>query len=318
MEKQYPVTVSIYVATYNHEDYIVRALDSILMQKTKYSYEVLVGEDCSTDNTRNILKEYEVQHPNKLTIFYRTENMHLKPIKNAMDLRMRCRGKYLIALEGDDFWTDENKLEKQVSFLEEHPEYIAVAHNCTVVGKDSLPNGEQYPECKDSEYSFNHFFKRIMPGQLTTVLCRNYMTDDIMDLSLVSQGLSPGDQLTYFSLLCHGRIYCLQDSMSAYRHITSGGSSYSANANRMSTNFTRWYGALLEYAKKHTEKPIIKQAERLLIAAIVKEKQSGQISFKEMIQKLKDLDYPVSSLTRWVFIGVINRIKRVFGFSSSF
>mgnify|MGYP004538349555 CR=1 FL=1 len=163
--------LSVYVPTYNHEKYITRALDSILMQKTEYSYEVLVGEDVSTDSTRAVLKEYEKAHPGKLTVFYREKNMNDMPIWNSLDLKMRARGKYMIALEGDDFWTDDRKLQKQIDFLESHPEYIAVAHNCVVVGADSEPNGEAYPECKDAEYTFAHFLSALCPVSLPP-LCR--------------------------------------------------------------------------------------------------------------------------------------------------
>lgn len=223
------VMVSIYVTTFNHEKYITRALDSILMQKTQYAYEVLVGEDCSTDNTRAVVQAWEREHPGKFTIFYRETNMHKTDCPNGMDLKLRCKGKYIICLEGDDFWTDPEKLEKQVTFLENHPEYYAVAHNCTVVGEDSLPNGEAYPECKDAEYTLRHYASEIMPGQLTTLLSRNYMTDPSFDRSLLMKRCGPGDRNIYFSIAAQGRIYCMQESMSAYRHITSGGSSFSAN-----------------------------------------------------------------------------------------
>lgn len=222
------VMVSIYVATYNHEKYITQALDSILMQETQYSYEVFVGEDCSTDNTRQVLKAWENLHPGKFTILYRDKNMYGQTIDNAMDLKMRCKGKYIIALEGDDFWTDAHKLEKQVSFLEDNPEYYAVAHNCLVVGADSKSNGEEYPECKDIEYTLRHLVSEVMPGQLTTVLSRNYMCDPQLDKTLVYSNVGPGDRNIYFTLCCCGKVYCMQQIMSAYRHITVGGSSYSA------------------------------------------------------------------------------------------
>ncbi|MBO5213888.1 MAG: glycosyltransferase [Clostridia bacterium] len=222
------VMVSIYVTTYNHENYIVRALDSILMQKTQYTYEVFVGEDCSTDNTRNVLQEWERKHPGKFQIIYRETNTYNTDRPNGLDLKLRCKGKYIICLEGDDFWTDPEKLEKQVTFLETHPEYYAVAHNCTVVGKDSFPNGETYPECKDHEYTLRHFASNILPGQLTTLLSRNYMTDEKFDKSIVLKRVGPGDRNIYFSIASQGKIYCMQESMSAYRHITTEGSSFSA------------------------------------------------------------------------------------------
>lgn len=224
------VTVSIYVPVFNHENYITRALDSIRMQKTRYDYEVFVGEDCSTDNTRQVLQAWEKENPDpRFHIFYRPENMYKKEISNGKDLKLRCKGKYIICLEGDDFWTDEEKLEKQVTFLEEHPEYYAVAHNCTVVGADSLPNGESYPECKDSEYTLRHFASDILPGQYATFLARNYMVDPALDRTLLENQGGAGDRRVYFTLLCHGKIYCMQEAMSAYRHITAGGSSFSAN-----------------------------------------------------------------------------------------
>lgn len=221
--------VSIYVPVYNHENYIVRALDSILMQQTAYSYEVLVGEDCSTDHTRQILQAWEKSHPDpRFTFFYRQQNMHHTETPNGLDLKLRCKGKYLICLEGDDFWTDPKKLEKQVTFLESHPEYYAVAHNCTVVDADSVPNGETYPECKEEEYTFRHYANNILPGQLTTMLSRNYMTDALAEQNLLRRRLGPGDRNIYFAVLLRGRIRCMQESMSAYRHITTGGSSFSA------------------------------------------------------------------------------------------
>ncbi len=299
MEPNYPVMVSIFVPTYNHEAYITRALDSILMQKTEYSYEVLVGEDASTDKTREILQAYEAAHPGRLTVFYREENMYHGPVSNTMDLKLRCKGKYIICLEGDDFWTDETKLETQVRFLEEHPDYIGVAHNCTVVGADSQPNGEIYPQCTDEDYTFRHFFDRIMPGQLATVMSRNYMLPEFPDNSLLCMGLVPGDQLIYFTLLCHGKVYCLQKSMSAYRHITSGGNSYSANVRFHYEAECKWNGAVLEYARRYCDKKVIKQAESLYVSGVITGLRRKCVGFSQARQDCRILQYPAGAFWRW-------------------
>ena len=300
------IILSVYVATYNHEKYIVRALDSILAQKTKYNFEVLVGEDCSTDSTRAVLKEYEKQHPDKFTFFYREKNMHNSSCNNAKDLKQRCRGKYIIALEGDDFWTDENKLEKQISFLEEHPEYIAVAHNCVVVGEDGKPNGETYPQCTDSEYTFKHFFSEIMPGQLATVMYRNYMLDESFDSSLLSKGLSPGDRLLYFSLLCHGRVFCIQEALSAYRHITTHGTSFSATHTFNYKKQTNWQRELILYAKKYCERSYVKIAEYQYLYLILWGLKARQIGLKQAISEFLRLEYGFSA----IFIGVKRFINK--------
>ncbi len=242
--------LSILVPTYNHEEFIVEALDSIRMQKTSYSYEVLVGEDASTDNTKKVLKDYEKKHPGFIQVFYRENNMMRMPIWNSLDLRHRAKGKYLITLEGDDFWTDENKIEKQISFLENHPEAIAVAHRCIVVGKNSMPNGEEYPECRNEVYTVKDFKKSVLPGQLATIMVRNYYQDNICDYSILEKKLSPGDTLLAYVLVNHGKVYCLDEIMSAYRHVTNGGSSYSANVKYIYKKEENWWRELMIYASK--------------------------------------------------------------------
>lgn len=278
------VDISIYVATYNHEKYIERALDSILMQKTKYSFEILVGEDCSTDNTRQVLQAWEKRHPGAAQIFYREKNMHNDECTNALDLKRRCTGKYIIALEGDDFWTDPEKLEMQATFLETHPEYYAVAHNCEVVGKDSLPNGEAYPECKDEEYTLRHFASDILPGQLTTILARNYMLDENFDLSFQDNPAlrkSPGDRRLYFAMASQGRIHCIQRKMSAYRHITSEGSSFSATHRYSYAREEMCLNAMMVFARKLNHAMAIKCAEMLYMRNIRYAIKTKQIRFKQ-------------------------------------
>ena len=171
----YPVMLSICVPTYNHERYIRQALESIFMQKTKYSYEILVGEDKSTDSTRLVLKEIEEEKHYGLKVFYRQKNLNNSSKRNAIDLMDRARGKYLIFLEGDDYWTDPYKIERQISFLEKNPQYIAVAHNCTIVDEKSKTTGELYQECKDKDYSFAHYLSDILPGQTASLMMRNYI-----------------------------------------------------------------------------------------------------------------------------------------------
>lgn len=290
------IMVSVYCATYNHEKYICKALDSILMQKTSFPVEILVGEDCSTDNTRAVLKEYEEQHPGKLTVFYRDHNMNAETIKNARDLKLRCKGKYVIPLEGDDFWIDEMKLQKQVDFLENHPDYIAVAHNCLVVGEDSQPTGEEFPECKQELYTFKHYATGIMPGQTTTVMTRNYYKENIMDTSFVDLTLMPGDRRLFFSLLANGKIYCMQETMSAYRHIISGGSSYSANLKRNFDRTLRWHTAQLEYAEKTGNSDALECAELLFLLTIRDGMRRKELSIKAGLSQMKIVRHRIRTL----------------------
>ncbi|MDY6986999.1 MAG: glycosyltransferase [Thermodesulfobacteriota bacterium] len=125
-------TVSICMVTFNHERFISQAIESVLMQETDFLLELVIGEDCSTDNTRNIVLRYKNEHPDRIPVFLSTENLgqytgngRLNFVRNFK----ACRGKYIALLEGDDYWTDPHKLQKQVDFLDSHPECSVCYHN---------------------------------------------------------------------------------------------------------------------------------------------------------------------------------------------
>lgn len=300
------VMVSIIVPVYNHEKYIERALDSILMQKTTYSYEVLVGEDCSTDSTREVLRNYEKKHPGKLQVFYREKNLSTAEYWNWADLMRRTKGKYLITLEGDDFWLSDEKIQKQVDFLEKHPEYIAISHNCIVVNENDQPNGEIYPECNSKEYTLWHYMFEILPGQLTTVMCRNFETQDLFDKRIIESHISPGDRVLYFTLANNGKIYCLQEALSAYRHIIHGGSSYSANVKYSFEHAEAWDKVLLDFAKREGRFKGILSTEVIYLSAIFHGLKAHAITWAEARKYLKQIDYPALaffiSVIRYIFL----------------
>lgn len=308
----YDFDLSIYVATYNHEKYITKALDSIFMQKTQYSFEVLVGEDCSTDNTRLVLKEYEKKNHNNLTIYYRQQNMSTMDISNAMDLILKCRGKYLIALEGDDYWIDESKIEKQISFLESHPDYLAVSHKCLVVDKNGIENGERYPECKKNQYKYRHFLFDTYPGQLTTVMYRNYRSFDLgIDRSLIlnCKGLGPGDRATYFTLLLNGKIYCMKDVMSAYRHVTNEGSSYSATYKYDYRKSIEYQYQFVLYARKMKDKKAEMIAETLFYASVYHAYTNKKLNHNDYQKCIDKIKHPIMTKILYVIRGMVRRIS---------
>ncbi len=124
------VMVSIICLTYCQEDYIGKALDSFLCQKTDFNYEVVINDDASTDRTPDIIREYEKRYPGKIKAVYQTENKYSKGVRIADDILIPlAEGKYFAFCEGDDYWCDENKLQKQVDFLESHPDYTVCVHN---------------------------------------------------------------------------------------------------------------------------------------------------------------------------------------------
>ncbi len=117
------ILVSIWMLTYNHEQYLEQALESILMQKRDFDLEIVIGDDLSTDNTRNLIRSYAERYPKIIKPILRDVNIGIA--KNFADTWFNCKGKYIALLEGDDYWTDSKKLQKQINFLEANPEYTA-------------------------------------------------------------------------------------------------------------------------------------------------------------------------------------------------
>ena len=285
--------VSVVIPTYNHEKYITKAIDSVLEQQTEYTFEILVGEDKSTDQTRKVLEQYEREHPHRITVFYRDHNLSNDVLENAPDLRRKAKGKYILTLEGDDFWISKNKIQKQVDFLEANKDYIAVAHNCVVVDENSNLTDEIYPYCKDVEYTLYHYLKGVYPGQLATVMCRNFNKEKYFDETILERHLSPGDKLLYFALVTNGKVRCIQDNLSAYRHIKKTGSSYSATYKYNFKCDENWYFNLLDFANKQNKG--IKVAEALYLGCLFHGVKEKQINGRQFFMYMKNIKYKFSA-----------------------
>jgi len=136
--------VSICCTTYNHQKYIAKTLDGFLMQKTNFPFEVLIHDDASTDETQEIIKKYQNKYTNIIFPIFQKENQYSKGIKtiNPMFNFNRARGEYIAICEGDDYWTDENKLQKQVNCFKENPEISECFHPVFIVNEkgDEIDN----------------------------------------------------------------------------------------------------------------------------------------------------------------------------------
>lgn len=126
--------LSVLMITYNHAPFIAQALESVLMQQVGFDYEIVVGEDCSTDETRDILMKYQKMYSDRIRLLLPEKNLGM--IRNFAATCKACRGEYVAILEGDDFWTSPHKLQRQVDFLDSHPECAACFHNVQVVYDD--------------------------------------------------------------------------------------------------------------------------------------------------------------------------------------
>ncbi|WP_407483515.1 glycosyltransferase [Elizabethkingia meningoseptica] len=127
--------VSVAILAYNHQDYIAQAIESVLMQKTKFSVQIVIAEDCSSDNTRSIILDYQKKYPEVIKLILQHKNVGAR--QNNYDLLSNLTGQYIAALEGDDYWTDPEKLRKQVDYLEANQDCNLVYHRSEVLDEES-------------------------------------------------------------------------------------------------------------------------------------------------------------------------------------
>ncbi|MBR3724472.1 MAG: glycosyltransferase [Bacteroidales bacterium] len=180
-------SVSICCLAYNHAPFIRQCLNGFLMQETNFPIEVLIHDDASTDGTDDILREYQAKYPDKIFPIYEEQNKFSQGYRGRMDIEFnysRAKGKYIAYCEGDDYWTDPHKLQRQVDFLESHPDYSICFHRCShlnnVTGKLTpdncggiIPSGQQ-----GVDITIGMFMSKWITQPLTMVFRRDKFTPD--------------------------------------------------------------------------------------------------------------------------------------------
>ncbi|MFC7356860.1 glycosyltransferase [Jejudonia soesokkakensis] len=164
MSKNTPFILSVRLMTFNHVDYILQAMESIDSQKTDFDFEVVVGDDFSTDGTIEIVKSFQSKNPKahwKIISRVKGDQYYLDRqsngrVQNFYDILINCSGKYIALLDGDDYWTDDLKLQKQVDFLESRKEAVGCFHNSIVVDETNKLKWARYFEGVDGR-SYNQY-----------------------------------------------------------------------------------------------------------------------------------------------------------------
>ena len=207
--------VSVCMITYNHEAYIAQAIDGILMQKTNFPIELIIGEDCSTDNTRKIVVEYAEKYSEIIRPVLPEKNLGI--MKNFIETMEAARGKYIALCEGDDYWTDPYKLQKQVDFLEANEEYSLCFHKVNVRYEDNLKDEGILHYFEEREYSGLEIYKEWIISTCSVVF-RNYR-----DLQF-HKSIIYGDIYLFLLLSERGKIFGLGFDGATYRRNINGAS----------------------------------------------------------------------------------------------
>ena len=207
--------VDVFMPTYNHGPYLAQAIESVLAQKTDFEYRLNIADDCSTDGTQALIKQYAARNADRIRAIISPTNLGiLHPDRVSTRVLQSCTGKYLAVLEGDDYWTDPDKLQKQVDFLESHPDFAICFHDVKTVNE----SGHEIPDP-----SFASHQKRI--STIEDLLAGNF----IHACSVMFRGglikefpdwyttLRIGDWPLYVMNAQHGKIGYLDDVMAVYR-----------------------------------------------------------------------------------------------------
>lgn len=211
MNKKNDILLSVCVRTHNQEQFIREALDSALRQHTAFPFEIIISDDASTDGTVAILEEYQKQHPDKIRLLLQETNVggpeNLKRVIEA------SYAKYVTCLDGDDFYTDDYKLQKQVDILEAHPEYAACFHNTWYADENGrlcgLFNRSDFHAVHDArEFIRERWFVPIH----SAVLRREYIEFPEWYNTVMND-----DYVVHLSVAKHGPYYYMPDVMAAYR-----------------------------------------------------------------------------------------------------
>lgn len=238
------VMVSIIVPTYNHEKYIAHTIKSLATQKTTFHYEILIGDDCSQDNTRSIVDESKEQYSTVIRTFYHRKNVGAT--KNGYTLMKHARGKYLAFCDGDDYWTDENRLQRDIDFLENRSQYAGVSSRVCPVDEDGIPLDEatisetkQFWNFPRKKYTLKDFENWDMPGHVSALTIRNFMKDTEHDYRIFYQvHTMVGDRTVALLAALNGDIACEERVVSCYRYRVN------RKENFMSTQVTQnWYAS---------------------------------------------------------------------------
>jgi glycosyltransferase involved in cell wall biosynthesis len=212
--------VSILCLAYNHEKYIAQALDSFINQKTNFKYEVIINEDCSSDNTKKIIQQYEKRYPTIIKPIYQKENQYSKKVNIEVDyLIPNAKGKYFCFCEGDDYFIDNNKLQKQYDFLENNMDYNFCVHNAIKVNSQ----GEKIGEVRTVNCSSDLKCEDFISGGGSFVVTNSIFARKILlnDIPVFLKNF-PLDYFWQIYLSSKGKTFCFSNEMSAYRFNTEG------------------------------------------------------------------------------------------------
>lgn len=224
------IKVSVFCLAYNHEKYIRHTLDGFVIQKTNFKFEVLVHDDASTDSTATIIREYEEKYPDIIKPIYQTENQYSKKVKITLDILFpKAQGEYIAWCEGDDYWIDPLKLQKQYDVMEAHPECSICLHKVQFIKEDGAMTANMLPrnlnDCgviQKGNKTKVFFGRRAQCFQTSCYFIRKGVFEYRISEMRQLEDFWTGDGTMLLCSLIEGDVFYINDIMSHYRMFSIG------------------------------------------------------------------------------------------------
>ena len=212
--------VSILMLTYNHEKFIRQAVESVMMQKARFPYELVVGEDCSTDGTRAVLLELKDKYPDRIRLLLHEHN--LGPHRNTEEVLRACRGRYIATLEGDDYWTSVTKLQEQVDVMEQHPDCAICCHAADVIYEGERKKGLPLRLPLKKPAPAVHFNEMLRRGNFLCAPTVMFRAQSVGRLPEWHRQVYTGDWALWLLAARNGKIHYLDKPMAVSRRHEGG------------------------------------------------------------------------------------------------
>lgn len=226
------VLVTVRCITYNHEKFIRDALEGFVMQRTNFRFEAIIHDDCSTDGTATIIREYAERYPSIIKPIFETENQYSKKDGSLNQIMSdHTRGKYIALCEGDDYWTDPLKLQKQVEFMETHPDYSMCFHNAIEHWEEGEKSDHLFADLERRDYDYRELGAGWRVPTASAVIRKEVLNSDLYKCAGMCKDFIYGDILIWLTAVEYGKVFCTGEVMSVYRrHI--GGMTFTKSPDR--------------------------------------------------------------------------------------
>ena len=276
--------VSVKLITFNHVKYIKQTIESIIAQEVSFHFEIVIGDDCSTDGTSEIIQRFAREYPTIIKAIISHKNYGA--IKNAQDLNKYLKGKYVALCEGDDYWISKHKLEKQVRFLETHPDFSMCFHGVEILDQNNRANNSDlFSYLQEREYLGYEILKKWTVPTVSVVFRKEYYARMTYHKDYIYTDIA-----LFLTLAEYGRIWCIKEKMAIYRRHIDGITQRSIPINERIAHFK---AINYEFKRKYSRQINYIISEIYLTEA---KKHLRKFSFKTLFSILRSIDYLLRSL----------------------